>query len=487
MLLLRISCLFLCLLFISTVNAQVAPQAKPDANIPVYNLKIKPRAEPSPALRYTLYPEVRTQVNGNAAQGYYRAFSPDWMNYRNEKDYAKNQEKWLSIPLKELDVKEINIPRGMLQQLRESSLKTHCDWDMLAKLKQDGIQMLLPDIQVMREFSRALAIDCRVQLKKGEIDKALEDIRTGLTLSHHLGEGPTLIQGLVAVAAGSTMFPRIDEMITHEKSPNLYWALTSLPQPLVSFRTGLGGESLMIDNLFPEIRDMLYTGKVKPITQEDIQKVLAILQQGEPILQQINPGSEVKNSLKQLFFQTALVVNIDAAKKVLAEHGITEATLANIVPLQIIFMAEVLYYDKNYHNLMKWNGIPYPLARKRIRETEASFKKPIPSVLSPFPLETISAMLLPAVSKVMETSPKMERRIAALRIIEAIRMQAAFDKAWPDSLDKITLVPVPTDPFTGKAFAYKKEGKKITITAMVPEGEKPSPNNNFTYELELED
>jgi len=42
-------------------------------------------------------------------------------------------------------------------------------------------------------------------------------------------------------------------------------------------------------------------------------------------------------------------------------------------------------------------------------------------------------------------------------------------------------------PFTGKPFAYKKEGKKITITAMVPEGEKPSPSNNFTYELELKD
>jgi hypothetical protein len=46
---------------------------------------------------------------------------------------------------------------------------------------------------------------------------------------------------------------------------------------------------------------------------------------------------------------------------------------------------------------------------------------------------------------------------------------------------------VPADPFTGKAFAFKKEGKKITITAVVPEGEKPLANNNFTYEFELED
>ena len=83
----KTSFLLLSQLLITTANAQVAPEAKPNANTPVYKLKIKPKAEPSPALRYTLYPEVRTQVNGNAAQGYYRAFSPEWMSYRNEKEY----------------------------------------------------------------------------------------------------------------------------------------------------------------------------------------------------------------------------------------------------------------------------------------------------------------------------------------------------------------------------------------------------------------
>jgi len=476
----RTSFLLSSLLLITTANAQVTPEAQPNANTPVYKLKIKPKAEPSPALRYTLYPEVRTQVNGNAAQGYYRAFSPEWMSYRNDKEYSKKQDKWLSVPLKELDEKEINIPQGMLTQLHESALKTYCDWDMLAKLRKDGISMLLPDLQGMREFGRALSIDCRVQLKKGEIDKALTDIRTGLTLSHHLGEGPTLIQGLVAVAAGTMMFPRIDELITHEKAPNLYWALTTLPQPLVDFRTGLGGEVLMIDNLFPGMRDMLYSCKVTPIAQEEMMKVF-------PLLEQLNGGSDNKNSLKQMLVQAALVLNIEAAKKSLLEHGITEPMLTNITPLQIILMAEVLHYDKTYQNMIKWNSIPYPVARKRIKELDATIKKPETSVLSPFPLGTLSAMILPAVSRVMEAGPRMERRIAAFRIIEAIRMQAAFDKAWPDSLEKITIVPVPTDPFTGKAFAFKKEGKKITITALVPEGEKPLANNNFTYELELED
>ena len=53
-LLFRTSFLLSSLLLITTANAQVAPEAQPNANTPVYKLKIKPKAEPSPALRYTL-------------------------------------------------------------------------------------------------------------------------------------------------------------------------------------------------------------------------------------------------------------------------------------------------------------------------------------------------------------------------------------------------------------------------------------------------
>ncbi len=44
----KTSFLLLSQLLITTANAQVAPEAKPNANTPVYKLKIKPKAEPSP-------------------------------------------------------------------------------------------------------------------------------------------------------------------------------------------------------------------------------------------------------------------------------------------------------------------------------------------------------------------------------------------------------------------------------------------------------
>ena len=62
-----------------------------------------------------------------------------------------------------------------------------------------------------------------------------------------------------------------------------------------------------------------------------------------------------------------------------------------------------------------------------------------------------------------------------------------YDKALAVAAKEDKDVLLLLNPFTGKAFAFMKECKKITITAVVPEGEKPLANNNFTYELELED
>ena len=54
---------------------------------------------------------------------------------------------------------------------------------------------------------------------------------------------------------------------------------------------------------------------------------------------------------------------------------------------------------------------------------------------------------------------RLDRRVAALRVVEAIRMHAAtHGGSLPESLDKITEVPVPFDPVTGQPFGYHLEG-----------------------------
>src|SRR5688500_8032600 len=76
------------LVLLGSATAAVAqPPVKPT------QLTLRPAAAPVPALRYRLLPEVREQSPGNAAQLYYRAYSPEWQSYRRP-EVLKELDQW---------------------------------------------------------------------------------------------------------------------------------------------------------------------------------------------------------------------------------------------------------------------------------------------------------------------------------------------------------------------------------------------------------
>ncbi len=55
---------------------------------------------------------------------------------------------------------------------------------------------------------------------------------------------------------------------------------------------------------------------------------------------------------------------------------------------------------------------------------------------------------------------RVDRQIAALRVIEALRLYgAAHAGRLPPQLEAITEVPIPVDPVTGRPFEYQFEGE----------------------------
>jgi hypothetical protein len=59
----------------------------------------------------------------------------------------------------------------------------------------------------------------------------------------------------------------------------------------------------------------------------------------------------------------------------------------------------------------------------------------------------------------------VNRRIAALRIVEAVRHHLATRSELPKSLDEINNLPIPLDPLTDQPFQWKVEGKTATLKA----------------------
>ena len=80
---------------------------------------------------------------------------------------------------------------------------------------------------------------------------------------------------------------------------------------------------------------------------------------------------------------------------------------------------------------------------------------------------------------------RIQQRIALLQHVEAIRLYAADNAGkLPPTLDAIKL-PLPTDPFTGKAFLYKVDGDQATLQGTPPKGMEKTAAYNVRYEITL--
>jgi hypothetical protein len=82
----------------------------------------------------------------------------------------------------------------------------------------------------------------------------------------------------------------------------------------------------------------------------------------------------------------------------------------------------------------------------------------------------LARWFLPAILKVHLAQARIERKLAAQRVIEALRMHAAaHDGELPEKLDQVKVVPIPNDPGTGEPFEYKRDGKSATLISRIPD------------------
>ena len=99
---------------------------------------------------------------------------------------------------------------------------------------------------------------------------------------------------------------------------------------------------------------------------------------------------------------------------------------------------------------------------------------------------TWATIVVPSFRSAQEAPARIDRRIAALRIIEVLRLHAdVHDGKLPASLDEIKVVPIPSDPMTGNPFQYRLDNERATLFAPAPEGDTPRVSNVLMYELTM--
>jgi hypothetical protein len=435
-------------------------------NETVIRLTVQPAAAPKPALRYQLLPELKEMNPGNPIHAYLKCFM-EQQNFFFNKEAVANREKWQTMPLQELPLKELKGYGGpALRQADYAARLTTPDWGILLQAKKEGINLLLPDLQQMRSLASALKVRFRGEIAEHRFDDAVRTAQTMFALARHLGEHPTLIGDLVGLAVANVTLGPLEEMIGQPGCPNLYWALTDLPRPFIDLRSGLQGERLLTGVEFVPF------DRNEPMSEADLKKALTRVKE---MLRYVDgPGGVKGDPISWVEARAKDEGHVNVARKRLIASGLAEERVKTYPALQVVLLDEKREFELRRDEGMKWMMLPYWEAE--------------PGLLAPAASEggdTLFGGFLPAMLKVRRAQARVEQRIALLRHVEALRLFAAeHEGKLPAHLSDVK-VPLPSDPFTGKPFSYKVDGAVAVLKGTPPRGEEANAIYNVRFEVTI--
>jgi hypothetical protein len=321
----------------------------------------------------------------------------------------------------------------------------------------------LNDVQVVRQFVPMMVLPARVALADGDFAAAAHSLETGFAFSRHIAEQPFLIHSLIAIACSTKFADTVLDFVERPGAPNLYWSLTALPRPLIDVRRALDFEQRVVELQFPDLADL-----DRPRSAGQWDAVLKHLRSEVKRFSEHDKDYKGPPAGAGPDDSAAASPELPAAKKFVAERRrLAPAAVDALPPAQVLVLYLVGVSQDLRDEGFRVAYLPYPQARPllaaaRARLDAAPDTEPV----------RFARLLVPSVDTLLRAQNRIDRRIAALRGIEALRMHAAASGQLPDRLDRVTVVPVPDDPGTGQPFEYRRDGATATLASRIP-GESP--------------
>src|SRR5262249_2513275 len=129
---------------------------------------LRAAAAPTPALKYTLLPELRDTRPGNAAERYRKAVRIRKQDAQLERAYYLRVDQWMQTPLKDFPCDEVREFLKALDttfaELDAAARCESCDWGLTERIREKGYATLLPDVQECREFAYFLSLKIRLEV-----------------------------------------------------------------------------------------------------------------------------------------------------------------------------------------------------------------------------------------------------------------------------------------------------------------------------------
>ena len=412
------------------------------------DLVISGASEPVPALQYRLMPPLIDEKTGNAAVDWNKLISvipADLDEFNNIKDGDLNYSDLLKLPFDEFKSKHLEYADkffkvSSMSFLRHAAYRNYCDWQDPI---EDGISMLMPNLGDYRKIAKLVALEARVNVARGDYDKAMELLSYNFALSEDIGKGKTLIQGLVGIAIASISYEIIEDIVIQPDSPNLYWALKFMPSPIVDMRNPFEYEMTLWVKL--GIEDM----ETSILSTEQANKRL----------------SEFLQFLNDVPLAAIVAANYVHGKKFLIESGYDPRRVELMPAAQVVMLAQWKEYLPLRDDVFKFLFVPYYQCQEDLDKynDEAELKrreKVIPNIFYEF---------LPALKKCKLVVTRVQVKAEALQCVEAIRMYAASHDKLPEQLSDIKEVPLPVNSYTNREFKYYLDGNTAVLDIQEPE------------------
>ena len=402
-------------------------------------LILTPMKPPLPAMKYELLPKAIDRTTGNAAVHYGKVKS-EQNHFFASKEISKTIEMARERPLSDLKTNpefDVLLNLGSIySSLKRGANCEHADWQLPIR-EEYFWNILLPEAQESREFARILQGRARVQMARGDLNGAIETIQTGMSLARHVARGESLINGLVGLAMSGIMLGTVQELIEQPGAPNLYWALSTLPSPLIELLPGFEAEQFA-----------LYWTERKWLHPETLQGDENFWRSElERLWGYISGAMEDPKDKPSL--AARVIRGYPSAKKRLLERGFKSDEVESM-PVAKAVMIDVLHqYNCN-------RDAQFAAVQQALLDPSRISQLPKAEMHQhPESLPISAAMGVATYSSIINAVLRNRRSVAILQVIEAIRLHAAETGTLPARLNDITSVIIPNDPSTNQPFSYE--------------------------------
>jgi hypothetical protein len=486
----------------SLVQAEVTyAEVEGEDNITVIKMIVTPAAEPQPPLKHRFVARDIDLKPGNAAPYYYRAIIdlPRRMEaLRKKYDEDEELSKWYgtgseALPVDQLPVEKVrdavsaSIGGAVWEQLVEATQRRDCDFQLgLSEIRGiELITVLLEEFQRSREISRMLAMRTRLAISERRFDDAVETTRMNYRLAHDFGSVPFIVSGLIGIAESGVTNATLLELIAAPDSPNLYWSLSELRQPMIDMRPAIRFELDFGPRMFPFIHRAETTDRSHEEWNRLFRQAFSDLSKIDGQVALFGAANAAENEAGTGIAATAVaLLGYSHAKAKLIEQGVNRERVETMGVGHVM----AIYTERNYLRLAneyeKLWYMPFWEMQARARELDKQLDGAgLLSGGEDRELMPLVSLLLPAMHAARSAQVRLERDIAAMRVIEALRMYAAaYDGRLPARLEDIEQVPLPPNPATGKPFVYRLDNGTAILELPASEG---TPGYNRRFEIQV--